>query len=193
LVDSENERKASVIELPDLGVRNFDNSKPMLSLVRLARSPRALVTVPHTHIRHFASEVPTNLPALYPGPSKKKAKAKKVERALDVHPQPAPEDVPEPEPESQPRAQSQSQAHETSEDFVPIEEDPDHPDNRPIRPPHGIKIDRENHGLSGFFRKFQNAEGAWDWAIVEQKAEGGYSGGYSWSHCHLSVLVFVLA
>jgi len=61
-----------------------------------------------------------------------------------------------------------------------------HEDDRPLRQPHGIKIDKEGHGLSLFYRKFRQTDPAvqtnpevevWEWALVEAKdPEKGNSG-----------------
>jgi hypothetical protein len=63
-----------------------------MSVVRIVHNRRALFTVTrtHTHIRHFASEIPPD-------------------------------------------------------DAANLTED--HPDDKPLRPPHGVKIDLETHGL----------------------------------------------
>lgn len=155
----------------------------MSFLIRIARTP----IVTRTHIRLFASADNTdNLPALYK-PSKEEAKAatanSTTELEVDVHSQPTPKETPE--PKSQSLSHPQYQAYESEEDTSLGKEylDEAHPDDRPLRPPHGIKLDPENHGLSAFFRKFRqtNAKGQWEWTAVEPKeTEKAYSG-RSWS------------
>ena len=140
-------------------------------MFRIAHIPVVTVARTRTHIRLFTSEVPPqDLPALY---SRKPSTDNKAEKnkptfqpQADGHLKPKTFD-----PESQPGA------NETAEDVELY--DNVHPDDKPIRPPHGIKIDHENHGLSAFYRKFRqtNADGRWEWTLFETVDKEGSSRG----------------
>ncbi|KIM89066.1 hypothetical protein PILCRDRAFT_812964 [Piloderma croceum F 1598] len=161
----------------------------MFSLLRVPLAPRTLLTVTHIrpHIRSFASEIPpddsSQVPALIskkPTPNHEHDAEKEPEHELEH------EHEVKAEPHSQPQPQLESQQRVPEEDPAPSEYqyDENHEDYRPLLPPHGIKIDKEGHGLSRFYRKFRqtNLEGeVWEWALVEAKDhEKGHSG-RSWS------------
>ena len=141
----------------------------MFSLIRL--NPRAFLAVTRIrpHLRHFASDVPPDntslVPALY---SKKESKNPEPDHAASLSEgSPTSKDVLNPVPEPDPYYEE------------PYDETEVHPDDRPLRPPHGIKID-QNHGLHAFYRKFQRSVGGelvWERTAVQPKdPEKGYSG-----------------
>jgi len=153
----------------------------MASLTRMACIPRAFLTVTRNHVyahaRYFASEIPpdntASVPALYskkPKVQKSKSTPKPGQTARS---NPAPENIPAPEPQSRAQHQSQFQegANETSEEPGTLKEYIQSEPPLPLRRSN-IEIDRENHGLSAFYRKVQVPDSSpprWRWVSVEPK------------------------
>jgi hypothetical protein len=151
----------------------------MFSLLRVPLAPRTFLTVTHTrhHIRRFASEKPPDdsslVPALY-------TKKPSPEHEHESEQEPEHEHEVKAEPHSQPQPESESPQSVPEEDPAPFQNDEIHEDDRPLRPPHGIEIDKEGHGLSFFYRKFRQIKlpgEPWEWTLVEPKdREKGNSG-----------------
>lgn len=149
----------------------------MFSLLRVPLAPRTLITVTHIrpHIRRFASQFPpdgsSQVPALF---------SKQSSKVTPNHEHDSDEHELEHEPHSQPQPELESQQSVPEDPAAFDEYDKNHEDYRPLRPPHGIEIDKERHGLSRFYRKFRqtNLEGeVWEWAPVELKDHGkGHTG-----------------
>lgn len=128
----------------------------MLSLIRATRSARLLRPISRTgiqtHTRHFASDVPASTATELGKDSAVTAK--------DAH------------------VKVEAEASTTNEIVSEAEM---HPDDAPLRKPHGVQID-ENHGLFAFFRAFQQPDGKWEWMTAQPKSrDTGYSGALSFS------------